>query len=254
MLSRHNDMKAMVGYIADDRSPQTQGVMSELQQMSREILLGNFKKKGALSMRNLVRSKGGKLIFIEYDIGIGVTLSPVYSLLFDTAIKEALCRKKSEGSVYFIADEFKLMPNLRHVDDAVNFGRSLGIKFMIGIQNVEQVYEAYGEQRARSITSGFLTSVAFRVNDASSKQYIKELHGKNRKREIYMSDVQARGITESVREAYVVEDWDISNLAIGEAIIGLPGKPPFKFNFKKGNEQETMVPDNPTFARPADCA
>ena len=233
MLLRHDDMKAMVSYIADDRSPQTQGVMSELQQMSREILLGNFKKPGTLSMRNLVRSKGGKLVFVEYDIGIGSMLSPVYSLLFDMAIKEALCRKKSEGNVYFVADEFRLIPNLQHIDDAVNFGRSLGVKFMIGIQNVEQVYECYGEQRARSIMSGFLTSVAFRVNDASSKQYIKDLHGENRKKETYMSAVQTRGITENVRETNVVEDWDISNLGLGEAIIGLPGKPPFKFKFRK---------------------
>jgi len=233
MLSQHEDMKAMVSYIADDRSPQTQGVTSELQQLSREILLGNFRKQGTLSMRNLVRSKGGKLIFIEYDIGIGTMLSPVYSLLFDMAIKEALCRKKSEGSVYFVADEFRLIPNLQHVDDAVNFGRSLGVKFMIGIQNVEQVYECYGEQRARSIMSGFLTSIAFRVNDASSKKYIMDLHGKNRKKETYMSTVQTRGIIENVRDAYVVEDWDINNLGLGEAVIGLPGKPPFKFKFKK---------------------
>ena len=233
MLSQHDDMKAMVSYIADDRSPQTQGVMSELQQMSREILLGNFKKQGSLSIRNLVRSKGGRLVFVEYDIGVGAMLSPIYSLLFDVAIKEALCRGKSEGNVYLVADEFRLIPNLRHVDDAVNFGRSLGVKFMIGIQNVEQIYECYGEHRARSIMSGFLTTVTFRVNDVSSKQYIKNLHGENRKREIYMSAVQTRGVTENVREAYVVEDWDISNLGLGEAIIGLPGKPPFRFKFKK---------------------
>jgi type IV secretory pathway TraG/TraD family ATPase VirD4 len=233
MLSSHDDMKAMVSYIADDRSPQTQGVASELQQISREILLGNFKKRGTLSMRNLVRSKGGKMVFIEYDIGVGAMLSPIYSLLFDMAIKEALCRKKSEGSVYFVADEFRLIPNLQHVDDAVNFGRSLGVKFMVGIQNVEQVYECYGEQRARSIMSGFLTTVAFRVNDASSKRYIKDLHGENRKKETYMSAVQTRGVTENVRDASVVEDWDISNLELGEAIVGLPGKPPFRFKFKK---------------------
>lgn len=235
MLGQHVDMKAMISYIADDRSPQTQGVMSELQQLSREIFLGNFKKKGNLSMRNLIRSKGGKCIFIEYDIGVGAMLSPIYSLLFDMAIKEALCRKKSEGNVYFIADEFRLIPNLQHVDDAVNFGRSLGVKFMIGIQNVEQVYECYGEQRARSIMSGFLTSIAFRVNDASSKKYIKDLHGENRKKETYMSAIQTRGITENIRDSYVVEDWDISNLGLGEAIIGLPGKPPFRFKFKKSN-------------------
>lgn len=233
ILMQHDDMKAMVSYISDDRSPQTQGVISELQQLSREIFLGNFKKHGSLSIRNLVREKGGRFIFIEYDIGVGAMLSPIYSLLFDMAIKEALCRKKSEGSVYFVADEFRLIPNLQHVDDAVNFGRSLGVKFMIGIQNVEQVYECYGEQRARSIMSGFLTSVAFRVNDASSKNYIKELHGESRKKEIYMSSVQSRGITENIRETHVVEDWDITNLGLGEAIIGLPGKEPFKFKFKK---------------------
>jgi len=233
MLSQHNDMKAMISYIADDRSPQTQGVMSELQQLSREIFLGNFKKKGTLSMRNLVRAKGGRCIFVEYDMGVGAMLSPIYSLLFDMAIKEALCRKKSEGSVYFVVDEFKLIPNLQHIDDAVNFGRSLGVKFMIGIQNIEQVYECYGEQRARSILSGFLTSIAFRVNDATSKNYIKDLHGVNRKMDVYMSSVQTRGVSENIRDASVVEDWDISNLKIGESIIGLPGFPPFKFQFKE---------------------
>jgi len=233
MLNKHADMKAMVSYIADDRSPQTQGVMSELQQMSREILLGNFKKQGTLSMRDLVRAKGGRFIFVEYDISVGSMLTPIYSLLFDMAIKEALGRRKSEGNVYFIADEFRLIPNLQHVDDAVNFGRSLGVKFMIGVQNVEQIFESYGEERARSIMSGFLTTVAFRVNDAKSKEYIQGIHGKNRKKEIYMSSVQSRGIQESIREAYVVEDWDISNLQLGEAIIGLPGSPPFKFRFKR---------------------
>lgn len=233
MLKQHDDLKAMVSYIFDDRSPQTQGVISELQQLSREIFLGNFKKKGTLSMRNIVRNKGGKFVFIEYDLGIGNMLSPIYSLLFDLAIKEALCRQKSEGNVYFITDEFSLIPNLQHVDDAVNFGRSLGVKFMIGIQNIDQVYENYGENRARSLLSGFLTSICFRVNDGKSKEYIRELHGVNRKKEIYMASVQGRGIVESLRDANVVEDWDITRLAIGQAIIGFPGKPPFLFQFKK---------------------
>ena len=100
-------------------------------------------------MRKLVRAKGGRIIFIEYDIGIGKTLAPIYSLLFDLAIKEALCRSEQEkGNVYFIADEFKLMPHLQHVDNAVNFGRSLGVKFLIGVQNVEQVYEAYSDNKS----------------------------------------------------------------------------------------------------------
>ena len=103
---------------------------------------------------------------------------------------------------------------------------------MIGIQNIDQVYENYGENRARSLLSGFLTSICFRVNDPQSKEYIKQLHGQNRKKEIYMASVQGRGIVENIRDANVVEDWDITNLDIGQAIIGLPGKPPFLFRFK----------------------
>ena len=233
MLRQHGDMKAMISYIANDESAQTQGVVSELQQMTREIFLGNFKKEGSLSMRGLVRAKGGRRIFIEYDLGIGNMLSPIYSLLFDMAIKEALGRCKSEGSVYFITDEFSLIPNLQHVDDAVNFGRSLGVKFMIGIQNVDQVFEGYGEARARSLLSGFLTNICFRVNDVHSKHFIRDLHGENRKKETFTSAVASRGLTEQIRDAYVVEDWDISRLQLGQAIIGLPGKEPFLFQFKK---------------------
>lgn len=233
VLQKYDDLKAMTSYIADDRSPQTQGVISELQQLIREILVGNFRKVGTLSMRQAVRTKGGKIIFIEYDLGIGSMLTPIYRLLLDMALKEALGRKKSEGNVWFVIDEFRLIPNLQHVDDGVNFGRSLGAKFIIGVQNVEQVFHAYGESLARSILSGFSTTIAFRVNDITTRDFIQQLFGKNRKKEVYMASVQSRGIVEQVREANVVEDWDISNLPLGKAIIGLPGYEPFYFQFKR---------------------
>ncbi len=233
VLQQYDDLKAMVSYISDDRSPQTQGVISELQQLAREILVGNFRKQGTLSMRTAIRNKGGRSIFVEYDLGIGGMLTPIYRLLLDMAIKEALSRKKSEGNVWFIIDEFRLIPNLQHVDDGVNFGRSLGAKFIIGVQNVEQVFYSYGESQARSILSGFQTIVAFYVNDATTRSYIQQLFGRNRKKEVFMATVQSRGIVEQVREANVVEDWDITNLKIGEAIIGLHDCQPFRFKLSK---------------------
>ncbi len=161
----------------------------------------------------------------------GELLTPIYSLMFDMAIKAALGRDRSEGNVYFITDEFRLLPNLQHIDDAVNFGRSLGIKFMIGIQNVEQIYENYGVERAHSIMSGFLTSLNFRVNDPKSREFIKELFGKNRKIEVYATTVQSKGVVEERREGYVVEDWDVTNLKKGQAIIGFPEFEQFVFQF-----------------------
>lgn len=231
VLQTHPDLSAISSYIADDRSPQTQGVFSELQQMVREIFVGNFRRAGTLSMRDAIRTKGGKAIFIEYDLGIGGMLTPIYRLLLDLAIKEALCRTKSEGNVWFVIDEFRLVPNLQHVDDGINFGRSLGAKFIIGVQNVEQMFHSYGESLARSILSGFMTTVAFRVNDAATREFVKGVFGKNRKKEGYMAQVAGKGLVEEIRDANVVEDWDIANLPVGAAIVGIPGQEPFLFQF-----------------------
>lgn len=231
MLLQYPDLVAMTSYISKDDSAQTQGVLSELQSSVRNVFVGNFAKTGNLALRSLVREKQGRKIFIEYDLSLGEMLTPIYSLMFDMAIKQALGRSRSEGNVYFITDEFRLLPNLQHIDDAVNFGRSLGIKFMIGIQNIEQIFENYGEYRARSILSGFLTSFNFRVNDNNSRQYIQEMFGKNRKLEAYMPILQNRGMVEEERDGNVVEDWNVTNLQIGQAIIGIPGYEPFLFQF-----------------------
>ena len=238
MLASYDDLRAMTSYIDNEDSAQTQGVMSVLQQVIREVFIGNFSKVGTLSLRNLVRKKGGKKVFIEYDLSIGSMLSPVYSLMFDMAIKAALGRKRSAGNVYFITDEFRLLPNLEHIDDAVNFGRSLGIKFMIGIQNVEQIYECYGEERARSILSGFLTSFSFRVNDAKSREYIQQLYGKNQITESYLPINKSKCLIENQREANVVEDWEVSRLLIGQAVIGMPNTEPFVFRFSEYKSQK----------------
>lgn len=240
MVESYDDLRALSSYIANDDSPQTQGVLSELQQVVREVFIGNFAQCGTLSLRNLVKKKGGIRVFIEYDLGIGRMLSPVYSLMFDMAIKEALSRSRTNGNVYFITDEFKLLPHLSHIDDAVNFGRSLGVKFMVGVQNVEQIYDNYGEERARSILSGFSTTVSFRVNDAASREYIQGLFGKNQKLESYRPTVQTRGIVETQREANVVEDWDVARLKTGESIIGLPGQEPFVFQFDEYKRGEQL--------------
>ena len=227
ILSNYPNYSAMQSYIPEDALGQALGVLAEIQQVVRSVFVGNFAKSGTLSIRNLVRNKGGKKIFIEYDIGIGGMLTPIYSLLFDLAIKEALCRSKSDGNVFFVCDEFKLLPNLKHIDDAVNFGRSLGIKFMIGVQNVDQIIDIYGDNRAKNIFSGFLNLFAFKVSDYSTRNYIKERSGENRKCTTYKSTT----VQETIATAHVVEDWDVSNLKLGEAIVSMNNSEPFKFGF-----------------------
>lgn len=228
-LDGFGDMRSVMSYIEGD-SAQSQGVLAEMFSVVRDVFMGVFCEKGKFSMRNFVRQKGGRTLFIEYDLSIGSVLTPVYKMLFDLALKEALGRTKSQGNVYFICDEFKLLPNLQHIDDGVNFGRSLGVKVFAGLQSIEQLYEIYGQSRGKNLAAGFSSIIAFRANDVTTRNYISSLHGKNMVLEQYR--MLNNTMVEEKRIGATVEDWDLNNLKIGEAIVGLPFSPPFRFYFE----------------------
>jgi type IV secretory pathway TraG/TraD family ATPase VirD4 len=228
LLGDSPDANAVLSYINGDNA-QSQGVLSEMYSIIREILIGIFADKGAFSMREFVRNKGNKTLFIEYDLSIGSMLTPVYRLMFDLALKEALGRNKPQGNVYLICDEFKLLPHLHHIDDGVNFGRSLGVKVFAGVQSIEQLYEIYGQSRGRNIAAGFSSVYAFRSNDTATRDYISGLFGKNIVLEKYQ--MLDNRIVEEKRNGQTVEDWDLNTLKIGEAIVGLPFSQPFRFYF-----------------------
>jgi len=228
VLSDSPDANAVLAYISGDNA-QSQGVLSEMYSIIREILIGIFAERGIFSLREFVRNKGNKTLFIEYDLSIGSMLTPVYRLMFDLALKEALGRNKSQGNVYLVCDEFKLLPHLQHIDNGVNFGRSLGVKVFAGIQSIEQLYEIYGQSRGRNIAAGFSSIYAFRANDTATRDYVTGLFGKNIVLEKYQRlDNQ---MIEEKRSGQTVEDWDMTNLNIGEAIVGLPFSKPFRFYF-----------------------
>lgn len=229
MIESHPSFSSVLSYIGDGATGQALGVYAEMLGTARKILSSCFDDKGMFSIRNFVRKKGGRTLFVEYDISIGETLSPIYSLLFDLALKEALGRKKTQGDVYLICDEFRLIPYLQHIDDGVNFGRSLGVKVIAGLQSINQLTEAYGEYRGKNIIAGFSSVFAFRANDMYTRDYIVGLHGKN----VIME--QHKTLTNSIHEerhdAHVVEDWDMNNLEVGEAIVSFPFGKPFRFKF-----------------------
>ena len=79
--------------------------------------------------------------------------------------------------------------------------------------------------------SGFLTGIMFRVNDGHSREYIQQRFGRCQKIESYLPTNQSSGLIEAQRESWVVEDWEINNLLIGQAIIGMPNALPFVFRF-----------------------
>lgn len=229
LLSVLPELSSVLSYIGDGSSNQALGVIAEMQNVIHKIFIGSFAQDGRFSVREFVRQKNARTLFIEYDLSMGETLTPIYRLLFDLALKEAMGRSKSEGDVYFVCDEFKLLPNLQHIEDGVNFGRSLGVKVFAGVQSIEQLYEIYGESKGKNIAAGFSSVYAFKANDSSTRDFISDLYGKNIILEQYKTSNNT--LVEEKREGKTVEDWNLNNLQIGQAIVGLPFKQPFVYKF-----------------------
>lgn len=230
MLASYSDLASVAAYIGGKAGSQAQGVISEMYSVTRDIFTGVFADVGDFSMRKFIRGKGGRTAFLEYDLAIGDILSPIYTLLFDLALKEALGRTATQGNVYLIADELKLLPNLRHLEDGINFGRSLGVKILAGLQGIDQLNANYEkEAKAHNAVAGFSSVFAFQSNDYNTREYVSKLFGKNTILETFPEANGSRHYEK--REGYVVEDWDLVNLQVGEAIVGLPGTPPFRFRF-----------------------
>lgn len=235
IFNYYPDLRSLLSYFGDGKSNQALGVFGELNSMLSEYFVGilaEHNPERSISMRNAVRKKGGRAIFVEYDLSVGETLSPIYRLLIDQALKEALSRNKKIGNVYFFADEFKLLPKLQHIDDALNFGRGLGVKVMAGIQSIDQLYDVYGREKGAVIASGFGSIFAFHTNDSSSREYITKRFGSNIMVYEY-NDTQRNRIASNERNGYTVEEWDQLELGLGQAVIGLGYTAPFVFQFEK---------------------
>lgn len=235
IFSYYSDMKGMLSYIGDGTSNQALGVFGELKSMIYDCFLGVFAdddKKGRFSMRQFVRSKGGKAVFVEYDLSVGETMTPIYRLLIDLALKEALGRSEGEkGNVYMVLDELKLLPKLQHLDDALNFGRGMGVKVIAGLQTINQLYDIYGREKSLVIAGGFATIFGFHTSDNASRQYITELFGGNVVEYWYTGIDEKKEKRE--REGNTVELWEQLKLKQGQAVIGLADKAaPFLFQFE----------------------
>ncbi len=226
------ELAGVLKYVGNGQSEQALGVFAELQSIVGHIFTRNFEEDGRFSVRKSVKERNGTTLFLEYDPSRGKSLQPIYQLIVDLFLKEALSPNRSvKGRVFVLCDELKMLPQLNHFEDALNFGRSLGVSIIAGIQSMEQLYEVYGEYGGKNIAAAFQTVFCFHTNDAASRQYIKGIFGENMSVLQYVTP--SGKMAEEHRSGNSVEDWDITTLNRGEAIVGLPYKLPFIIQIQK---------------------
>ena len=238
LLQTSESLAGTARYLEGGES-QVQSILAFLQPTLRKAFSGIFREPGDFSVRDFVRRRGGRALFIEYDISVGSGLLPVYRVLMDLAMKEALgfgrerlqAMDRVPDSFYFALDEFVLLPRLSHVGDGINFGRELGLRFLVATQNVNQVFHGYPGGAGESILSGFGTVLAFRLADRVSRDLVRERYGTNRKQISTYAPVRHEGVRQTVVEGNVIEDWHLSGLHRGQCIALVPLEAPFLLQF-----------------------
>ena len=228
------DLRSCLDYIGN-KGNQTQGVMSYLGAMIRKLFIGPFAQANPVrefSMRDIMNSGKRKVIFIEYDLRKGNLIAPMYGMLIDRAFANALDgRSEYTGNKYMILDEALLLPRLDHLANSVNFGRSpsgtdAGVRVMCGLQNIAGIREIYGEAGADNALSSFQNLISFKLCDYDTRQFVVKRLGENYQN--HSISVQQNNLNVQ-REGDTVEDWQLMNLGIGEAVVSLQDEKPFFF-------------------------
>jgi type IV secretory pathway TraG/TraD family ATPase VirD4 len=240
LLIEHEDLAGTARFLDGQAAP---SVLAFVQQTASAAFSGGFRQDGDFSVRGFIRAKAGRALFVEYDLAIGSRLLPVYRVLIDMAIKEALEIGRQElsqgparGKVYFVLDEFALLPALSHLADGINFGRELGLRFIAGSQNVHQVLSSYGPDRGRSILSGFGTVAAFRLMDSASRDLVRQRLGTNRKHITVHAPVRNDRDQHEFVTGNVIEDWYLSELTTGRCVIVPCEGPPFWYAYRRADD------------------
>jgi type IV secretory pathway TraG/TraD family ATPase VirD4 len=228
-LEYMKDYRNCASYISG-KGNQTQGVNSYIGTVLRELFVGPFVKHDPnreFSMREVVNSPGKRVVFVEYDLKRGKTLEPMYGLLMDSGLANSLGgREIIRNNVYFIWDEMLLLPELKHLSNALNFGRSQGVKVICGLQNVSGLADLYGETGSKRVLASFQNIVAFHNSDFETRCFLMDRLGKNYSNtyfSVHQEDINIQ------REGHTLEEWEILELKLGEAVVSLKDERPFFF-------------------------
>ncbi len=220
-------------FISKIDSNQTQGVISFMRAAVNRTLVGSFGGIGGeaeFSMREIIMAPRQHVMFLIDDPRLGETMAPVYGILVDSAIRTQLGAGILNGpkkNLFLNLDEAKMVPGTL-LGKAVSVGRSLGIKTVLGVQNIQQLRMVHGEKEANEIYAGLSTLVAFHSNDPETREFVRERLGRNRKL------VGSRRNNERVWEetdGWTAEDWQLEGLNTGDAVVRMVGERPFLFHF-----------------------
>ena len=124
-----------------------------------------------------VRQRGGKRIFMQYDLSAGNTAAAATASILDLVVQTAF--EQVGGRVILALDEMpQLGPCFREtLAKASSVGRSYHLDLIAGVQSLAQMTEVYTETSAKALMNNFQTQLHFSTGDPDSEEYLRRQVG-----------------------------------------------------------------------------
>ena len=208
------------------------GIVTEISTMAGRRLVGSYAANGSLSLVELVKNRGKKVLFIENDLSMGDALSPVISTVVDQLIAAAASpRFTGRGRIFLFLDE---LPTLRvkKLAMALTLLRQNRLCVIAGVQNIDRRYmnEPNNRSEIDALLASFQNLILMR-NDGNTAGYISSRLGKTKVRDRFDNPDGSAGF--SIREEAVIETEELRSLGIGDAFCRLGYDPAFRFHFNR---------------------
>lgn len=158
-------------------------------------ILGYLKDCGEasdFSLRKWVTEDSDSWIFITSRQAQQATLAPLLAFAIDRIGTFLLSLEPDrDRRIWISLDELSSLPRVQ-IETIMDKGRKYGACVLIGLQNINQLRDVYGEETAASLLSNCLTWVIYRTSDPTTAEYMSKKLGEQELYE-HVSSISQKG-------------------------------------------------------------
>lgn len=193
LLKQHN--AASCGTINPDNAKGSESVRLTLISQPAVRFFSFFDKTDAsFSIREFIRRDDDACLFLVSSSTQHHVAKPFISAWLELALAEAMAMPPtSDIRLMFILDELASLARLKALDIAFTEARKYGIVSVVGIQNLSQLDEIYGEDLSKVFVANLQNKLVLRTEEESSARRMADTLGKEEVEEI--NESQSFGVS-----------------------------------------------------------
>lgn len=217
---------------------QAQGIRSTLTSSESVRFLDLFPRdKEPFSIRRWMEKDDDSWLFITSQVGdVHELILPYISTTVDVALEASAGKQSRALRRALVIDEVDSAGRLPKLHKQLAQLRKFGVSILLGLQDVNQLLDVYGQEKTATIMTNCQTKLTCRVDHAETAQLMSKLLGM---KEIEQTQTgsswgandmkDGESISKSKLEKPIIPARAISGLADGEGYLKLPGTfPPCK--------------------------